>query len=408
MFTLDWQRDFAKNNEMTLSLNGTQLYSKYKPKEGALNWIQSEIDLDAEKYVLIGLGLGYHLEHLLNLVGDKKVYVYYFDEVELSIFLEIQCKNVFRYENVELRNEIKDLTLNEKMQILIPNAWIKGIGEKHPLFKALNVIKINQLSYRLTKEKMIENFNSNILSNSDVISNINPKRIGCLVAAGPSLDETVVWLKENQDFVDIFVVGAALKTVSKNKIIPTGVVISDASDLIKRQFDGLKYDGPLYHLCTANSETIKLMSGKKHILFQKGFSFAEEAAKKNGSPLIDVGGSVGTVTFSLLEQLGYQTIVLFGQDLGFPNDRTHSENSTSNTNVKLKDIKRKLKANDGSMINTNSMLYSFWNWYEEKCQSINIDVLNTASKGAKISNVKLINKMEFEQLIQKNINQIGD
>lgn len=408
MLQLKWESYIAKNGENALMLNGYQLYSKYKPKESAFNWIQSEVDENAEEYILIGLGLGYHLEYLLTYASNKKIYVYYFDEIELRFFEEKGNSELIQLENVKLIKKVTGINMDENIQILIPNAWIKAIGETHPLNNILEIIKINQMSYNRAKKLMYSNFEFNRLNESEIIENSNHHKIGCLLAAGPSLDQTVLWLKEHQGAVDIFVVGAALKTVLTYGISPTGVIISDASDLIQKQFEGLKYEGPLYYLCTANTTTVNSLKGRKYILFQKGFSPAENEAFKRKSPILDTGGSVGTVTFSLMEQLGYETIVLFGQDLGFPNNKTHSEMSSSNVKMNEKDIKRKIKANDGSMISTNLMLYSFWNWYEEKCKQSNLKVYNTAVQGAKISNVELINEDKFRQLIKENLEENGD
>lgn len=399
---LKWEKVQAKNKEQTLILNDYQLYSNYRPRESAFQWVKSELDEEANEYILIGLGLGYHLEYLLKLTDTKQVYVYYFDNTELQIFKENTNLTSSQLNSVELRNSFEGIKIDNNIQVLIPHTWIKAIGDKHPLYNILEVIKLTQVSYKRAKNLMSENFELNVLEGNETITKGIKHKVGCLVAAGPSLDKTVTWLKEFQSLVDIYVVGAALKTVLAHEISPTGVVISDANEILKSQFQGLKYEGPLFYLSTANSETVKSLSGKKYILFQKGFYLAEEFASQKSIPLIESGGSVGTVTFSLMEQLGYRTIILFGQDLGFPNNTTHAKASSSNTEIDINVIRKKVEANDGSMINTNLMLYSFWNWYEEKCKSSLLKIYSTAVKGAKISNVNLIDKEQFQKIIRDN------
>lgn len=400
MKELNWESITAKNGEQSLMLNGYQIYSKYTPKENVHNWIESEVDLNANCFLLVGLGLGYHLEYLLNYTERKRIYVYYFDQKELDIFNKYSNEKFLQLENIKITQNIEDILNEKNLQVLVPHSYIKAIGKDHPLNNILEVMKINQISYKRFQSLMHENFEKNISNKDNIIKNEHPKNIGCLVAAGPSLDQTVQWLKENQKFIDIFVVGAALKTVLENNILPSGVVISDASDLIEKQFEGVDYKGSLFYLCTSHADIMRKLKGDKYILFQQGFFPAEQEAANRCSPLLDTGGSVGTVTFSLMEELGYETIVLFGQDLGFPHNKTHTEKSSSNQEVNIADVKRKIRANNGEMVNTNLMLYSFWNWYEEKCKNSPLKIYNTALQGAKISNTILINREEFNQLIK--------
>ena len=76
----------SKNGEVTLRLNEVFIYSKYRPKEDAVRWINAEFDEEAESYLLIGLGLGYHLQELIGKSKDKPVTVFYFDKNEYELF----------------------------------------------------------------------------------------------------------------------------------------------------------------------------------------------------------------------------------------------------------------------------------------------------------------------------------
>lgn len=397
---MNWNLQVAKNNEFTLSLNGIRIYSNYRPSEDVAIWMESEINRSAEKYILIGLGVGYHLKELSNRVNNKEIIVYYFDQQELEIFMKTNTDYWWKKRNIKIVSDFVNMDMGRNTQLLIPNVWLKAIGLNHPLHSVLEVIKINQVSFKKHHANMEKNFYANIARDDDVISNLNPKRVACLVAAGPSLDETISWLKKYQSLVDIYVVGAALKTVMKHGIIPKAAVLSDQHDMTSKQFDGLYYEGILYYLSTASAKTVANFKGETYILFQEGYHLAELEARKRKSPLLKTGGSVGTTTFSLLEHLGYETIVLFGQDLGFVGNKTHADESPSKTEITLQQFKRDIEANDGTLIHTNAMFHTFWYWYEQKCKHITINVYNTAAKGAKISNVPLIDEAEFKKIIR--------
>lgn len=399
---LQWLVEKAKNGEPTLQLNGVFIYSKYRPKEDAFRWLNAEINSEAKSYVLIGLGLGYHLNALVSQCKNKTVTVYYFDKHEYELFLAHNTDHWWNQGNVHIVHDLNQTELQDNVQILLPNAWIKGIGQRHPLFSILETIKINQLSLKRDSSKMEENFTCNMNLDDEIIQVKKQRSIGCLVAAGPSLNDTIHWLKKYQYQVDIFVVGAVLKKMLGNGITPKAAVLSDANDETILQFQDSNFEGELYYLCTANSKTVAQHGSKRYILFQQGYQLAEEEAKKRNIPLIETGGSVGTTAFSLLEYLGYETIVLFGQDLGFAGNQTHAVDSTSGRDASNDIFLRNIEANDGSTIHTTSMFQVFWYWYNQKMDKTKVNVFNTAIKGAKIKNVPLINEEEFVQLIAKN------
>lgn len=394
---MKWEVTVSKNGENTLRLNGIQIYSQYRPVDGATKFIQSEYDCNAGSYLLIGLGLGHHLKALVDCVNQKEIIVYYFSESELQLFKKNNLTNWWKKKNVHLVNNINSSALNNDLQIILPNVWLKAIGQEHPLFSILEVIKIQQISYKRNRDLLRENFNKNIMLGDFTIQTKKQTKIACLVAAGPSLNETVYWLKKFQNDIDIFVVSAALKTLLAHDVYPKAVVLSDANEITVQHFEKTGFTGQLYYLSTANHQSVCCHKGPRVILYQKGYELAEQQAIN--VPLIETGGSVGTVTFSLLERLGYEKIILFGQDLGFYGQHTHANLSTSNRVVTNEFSVREEQANDGSTIYTRPMFQVFKHWYDQKMAKTKVKVFNTATKGAMIKNVPLIDEQQFQYLI---------
>lgn len=394
---MKWEVTVSKNGENTLLLNGIQIYSQYRPGEGATKFILSEYEPNAGSYLLIGLGLGYHLKALLDCVYEKEIFIYYFSESELQLFKKYNVTNWWEKKNVHLVNKIDTSALDNDLQIILPNVWLKAIGQEHPLFTILEVVKMHQISYKRNKELLSENFNKNIMLNDFTIQPQKQTNIACLVAAGPSLNETVYWLKKLQNDIDIYVVSAALKTLLAHDVYPKAAVISDANEITVQHFEKTGFTGQLYYLSTASHQSVLHHKGPRFILYQKGYELAEQQAKN--VPLIEAGGSVGTVTFSLLERLGYKKIVLFGQDLGFYGQHTHADFSSSNMVVTNESSVREEQANDGSIIYTRPMFQVFKHWYNQKMTKTKVQVYNTATKGAKIKNVPLIDEQQFQYLV---------
>lgn len=398
---MKWDVEKAKNGELTLSLNDIQIYSKYHPVEAAHKFIQAEYDDSVDSYLLIGLGLGYHLKSLMNFAKGKKIIVYYFSENELQLFKKYNVDKWWKDANVHLVHKLATFDVTTSSQVLVPSVWLKAIGKKHPLFPILEVVKINQVSYKKFAHLLADNFLKNIkLNDNTIYSKVRQKKVACLVAAGPTLNETVHWLTKWQQKVDIYVVGAALKTLLAHNIEPKATILSDAGEITMQQFENANFQGELFYLSTANHQTVLMHKGPRYILFQKGYTLAEQQA--HGGVLLETGGSVGTTTFSLLEQLGYEKVVLFGQDLGFSNQHTHAKHSPSNNEINVGEFLRTIQANDGSIIHTTPSLQVFKYWYDLKMQFTKVKVYNTAIKGAKINNVSLISELQFQHIITEN------
>ncbi len=398
---MNWEVATARNGEATLTLNNYAVYSKYRPREDAWKWIDSEFEESMEQYFLIGLGLGYHAERLVQLAKGKRVVVYFFEKIEYELFLN---NNESEDLQIEIIHDLKDFILNDKTQVLISSSWIRAIGQDHPLFTYLEDIKINQVTYKKSADLMENNFKSNMQIASQKILNYPEykKKIACLVASGPTLNTTVSWLKEIQDKVEIFAVGSALKLLLLNGITPTAAIISDAKPNIVKQIQGSDYLGTLYYLSTANTETILKHSGDSYILFQQGYPLAEKAAKKFNMPLLETGGSVSTVAISLLEYFDFEKIILFGQDLGFVGNHTHANNSTSGRAASDDLNIREVLANDGSFIHTTPNLQVYARWIENKAKRMSKKLYTTSEQGVFISKVLFINKKELNSIVGTN------
>ncbi|MFJ7838527.1 6-hydroxymethylpterin diphosphokinase MptE-like protein [Lysinibacillus sphaericus] len=388
---MNWQLQQAKNGELTLLLNGVAIYSKYRPYDDAVRWVLNEFDEEATHYLIIGLGLGYHAQALAELT-TKPIYVYYFAQKELDIFQQNGSQLAL---NINLINSLEMVANTSELQIMLANVWLKAIGESNALFSVLDTIKRNQISYKKYSPLM----HSNAKKNKDMYEHKPyPKRSSnsaCLVSSGPSLNETIEWLVEAKN-MDIYVVGSALKLLLAKGLHPKAVIITDAQLNIVKQLENTDYKGILFYLLTANAEAVNLHKGEKYLLCQQGYEAAEELAENYNLPKLATGGSVATTTFSLLEHLGYENIVLFGQDLGFSGERTHADGSTSGKIVKNSSIQ--VQANDGSVIKTQPNLYVYLRWFNEHCTTANAIVYNTARQGAKINGTQFITKEQYLQL----------
>lgn len=367
---MEFQVEQAKNGEYTLQINNIYLYSKYNPKKSARNLIQKEYSGNSKGVILVGLGLGYHLEAMLELAQKKEIIVLYLFKEELNLFMNYGNKQITEKSNVKIASieEFVNYDIND-YQIIIPNSLLKAIETKHPLFEYLEDIKIRQITFNSNQHLMYENFVHNIMNYNSTIANYKDKysgKISCLVSAGPSLDDNIDILKRIHENCYILCVGSALKVLLEVGVHPDATIVTDPQKNVVSQLTNANYHNDLFFLSTCNKEAIHLYQGKKIIIFQEGYPLAEEYAKKNNLNLLETGGSVATTAISLLEYMGFSKIILFGQDLGFKDGYTHSKKSTSNTKVTKNIHFRKVLSNNNNFINTTSNLDTYLDGLKEK------------------------------------------
>ena len=403
--TIQVEQFIAKNGEKAIKINGYSLYSSYNPTQDAMRYISKEMDINASGYILLGLGLGYHLHALIEQnESNKPIISCCFNEQEIELYESNKTLQQVDYSSVTFVNRLQDLVVDETYQIIMPQVWLQIIGELHPLYNILLEIKMKQKTYKKFAGLMEQNFLANVALNEfnldEMSKSIDLTKIACLVSAGPSLNETVGWLKEYRESTYILCVGAALKVLISNGIKPDAVIITDPSVYILEQVFGRKYQVSFYYLSTVYPEVIDYFTGKRCILLQEGYTLAENFAKGKNYPLLETGGSVATTGLSLLEFLGFNEIVLFGQDLGFKGTNTHAKLSSSNTVVSSKMTFLKVQSNNNEYISTLPNLVSFKNWFERKIKKSRVKVYTTALNGAKINGVKYISREEFVNLVR--------
>ncbi|WP_431029184.1 6-hydroxymethylpterin diphosphokinase MptE-like protein [Lysinibacillus sp. LZ02] len=394
----------ARDGTNTLKVNNILLYSKYRPIKEVDKFIESEFDNNAKGYLLIGLGLGYHLHSLTKLVaGRKPILVYALDNQEIELYrsetIDMELLN-----NVMITTDVKKIAVHKDYQIIIPHVWLQVMDKNHSLYHLLMDIKMKQVSYKRFSPMMEINFHENIQQQyfkvQNFKENLKQKKVSCLISSGPSLNVTEKWLKAVKDDVYILCVGSALKVLMREGVVPDGVIISDCQPTIFEQLDGSEYKGDLFFLSTADSNTVRSHEGDKYILLQKGYDLAEQYAKKVSYPLLETGGSVATTGFSLLEYLEFETVILFGQDLGFATKHTHAINSTSGRELLKGEEFIEIESNIGESIKTLPNLNSYLRWFNAKCKISVCQVYNTAEQGAKIEGVPLVNEKQFYKLIK--------
>lgn len=397
------------------------LYSKYNPTRDSKIFADEAYDGNAENYLIYGLGLGYHIYELENLlhINCKKYHIYIVecnkDIIELAMD-NIDLDGILKNENITfiiMENErdsyekLNKILSLEKINIAIHRPSLDIIPKEFTRLKyLLEEFLMKQNTITAYSNVLDENFKVNIINydgNVDTLFNKFRDKPLYLVAAGPSLDKNIHELANIKDNGIILSVGRAVRSLLSAEIIPDYIIITDPSDyLYDMQLKGLDIDVPIIVLSTCDKNVMINYKGFKYIALQEGYPLAEEYAKKNNHKQVETGGSVATTGLDVAIRMGCNPIIFVGQDLAFTENKTHSSNTFSK-DITESNILRDVEDIYGNTIQTSKNLYIYLRWIQNRiAEEKGIEFIDATEGGARIKGTKVI------KLSEVNLNRIKE
>ena len=184
-----------------------------------------------------------------------------------------------------------------------------------------------------------------------------------LVSAGPSLDKNIEELKRAKNHMFILAVDTAVKPLLKKGIVPDIFVTLDARKPLEL-LEGAEML-PVVSNSVARYQLLDRQEGKK-IFFYDGYELPLELYRRNGKilPQVAIGGSVACSGFSLLYKMGFETVILVGQDLAYTDNKSHADGTFQEKMPKedIDDMVR-VKGNYQDTVPTLSNLKLYLEWF---------------------------------------------
>lgn len=387
-----WELVLAKNGMPTIRvINGERtvyLHSRYDPEKEAKRWVEHQISVykeRPERFLVIGMGAGYHIKALHRRFPDVVIDVWDFNRefgewittTGLLAWLgsEQSCIT-YRYTDSlkEFQPYLSEVVERRHIHFLIHSPSLELIPSSLSHWKQiLEEQLLQRRAFFLQGEKLDENFRKNLSLRDPGISSWLGKYRDVpmiLASAGPSLNKQIEILKDmierkGKSFV-LGCVGTALVPLLKRGVSPDFVMISDANISIMEQFRGVDTsERPLFYLSTANHETVKHYRGPRYIVWQEGYGPAEKEAQVRGESVVETGGSVATCLLDLMVKMGGNPIALIGQDLAYTDGWSHAADAHAQKRVntgsvlyEVDDFYRKGK------VKTSLNLLSYLRWFE--------------------------------------------
>lgn len=402
-----------------------QLYlgGKRNAKAPVSMWMQRLGTIQKQAPVfLLGIGSGAYVKALVqNTEKDVNVLVY---EPSLHLFLTA-LREIDLSEEIENRpiafivKGINDSEFEPVMNKILVFENLEFMKEEvHPNYKELFADELVEKLKLLRKktESMLVNYNTGILFSKNIVQNLfNNMKYVCqgfhtkklsevipydgpaiLIAAGPSLNKNIQELKKAKNKAFLLAVDTALKPLLKAGIVPDAFITIDANKLLNLvEMEGVEQIPVIAPPCAVYTILKKQKAPK--IFYNDGYVLSNHiyAMNQKEFPNVATGGSVACSGFSLLYKMGFDTIILVGQDLAYTGNKSHAD-GTFREEMPEENTRNMfmVKGNYEDMVPTRRDFRIFLEWFNMYIEGAkkyrNIRVVNATEGGAYIEGTELM------------------
>lgn len=409
------------------------IHSKYDPLKEAQSIVKKH-EKELEKSgmaIFFGTGLGYHIELILRTYPDIKAYIYEPNSEVLYYFLKERSfsesqlkrfKNIFTDRDSFLSEIENIIRLNrDSLTILELPSYKTLYPYEYEFF--INTIRTKVrdrrssilTEYSFQKRWIINSMKNfkHVLNTPNVIVENKGKFKdipAILVAAGPSLNEEIENIRKIRDegLAYIFSVGSAINTLISNNIHPHVATTYDPTEHNQKVFLKVKEQGikdiPLIFGSSVGYETIENYPGKLYHMITSQDKISNYYLDNENTEPIDIvldAPSIAVVTLQLLHYLGFNPIILAGQNLAYVGTKQHSEGVFYSNDLSDEEVEKAVDVKDvyGNTIKTNNGYNAMRNQMESYIKQLNnLTVINTTKGGAAIEGAPF---EELEKVMQK-------
>jgi len=216
-----------------------------------------------------------------------------------------------------------------------------------------------------------------------------------LIGAGPSLDESIDFLKQVQDKAIIVVSNSSYRKLINNGIKPHLVVTADPLSPTLAGFENVSLEGvPLACPFSAYPEIVNRFSGR--ILSWCTYNpivnlLKQRTGRKPGTPILEQGTVSGCV-LDLSRLFGCKKVLLIGQDMAVRDDGRYYSDDTaySDTGAHYSQSTKgqRLPGNTQEKVTVEGRLFVYLKTFEQFISgNPNIEYRNLARTGVKINGV---------------------
>lgn len=336
-----------QNDQFNIFVSGFPLHDINNPEEESKNIAQKIPDKEASNKIRIvyGLGLGYLIDEISNVVSNSKIILYEPNLDILKYVLQIAQIDALLKDNVFVAANKEDMDRYVKkladceteISITFLNSY-KLLFEKD-IFDVLNVAQRavgvlcaeKNMEMRIIPAAYYTFLNlAKISQNPDIVQllDVYKGKTALVASAGATLSENIQTIKENKDKVVIFAVNQNVKFLTENGITPDFIVNIDACDNRKHFQNVDTKDSYFIFEGFCNNEIFNMPTKKAFNYISEGNFFNYWlrdcfSVKHN----LKSAGTVSVTAFLSACVMGFNKIILIGQDLAYKNGQCYAKGS---------------------------------------------------------------------------------
>lgn len=411
----------AKSGAPTLraiSADGADIlvHSEHDPVKEAEKFVETRILGKTDGYAIAGFGLGYHAIAFANALPASKwlfviearedIFRAALEYLDLSPLLTRKNTGLYVGNNFseflgwlkrELdKSSVDDMTLMLHSSVRLLQAFYGHVSKE--MASAINRRKVEVATLVRQADVLEKNVIMNLpsIARSAGVKDFDGILKGIpiiVVAAGPSLSQSLPYLKGLMGKAALICVGKSLSLLLENGIVPEFAAHLDMIPACKVCFDNLKglkdvslvFDPDGYYGVVQEYPCDRITS-ETIVPVTKWFqSFT------GGKGFLEKGLSVAHTAFFFARATGANPIILVGVDLAFPGEQTHAEGTVNTWGGKVSDLKEEfltVPSVSGGEVKTLRSFLSFITAFEVEIAKTEAAVINCSVGGASIRGAK--------------------
>ena len=371
-----------KNKEGLLNItidnkkNKWSVHSNYNATVEAERWVKS-VDIKSRIIVILGMGMGYHIQELLKNIGQDTILIIIEPETAIAkklfqyktienIIMDERVRFILNDDEKDVANMIFDIFKNlfmENIEFKIFNNYSIDYFEmlnnvQKELYNIMNNLIVNMATREHFKYLWLANFigNTSTIGSSSNFKGLLNKfegKPGIIVSAGPSLDKNIHLLKKLKNKAVIIAGGSAIRILKKKGIEPHFLVAMDGDPLEKDIFDDMDFqNNTLIYTNRLYYKIVKEYSEKKFLILDDHDELSKYFSNKHNLNLVQISPSqtVAGININVATLLGCNPVIFVGQDLAYTNLEKHADGAAHMRNfgeelkknpkkfIKVKDI----------------------------------------------------------------------
>lgn len=381
---------------VTRSTGILHVHSTFNPLAEAMRWVE-QVQIDGDFAIVIGMGLGYHLDLLiernpyLSLVviepdpalfraalaarDQRRLLSHRKLDIMVTSDARAAATRVFQRHTRKLIHG-QDVLIWPATSRYAPDFWPAFKGQLLDLVRAT---RTNVATNRAFSVQWIKNFFANIRPGLEdpginALQHQFTGRPAIIAAAGPSLDKNAHVLAQAKGRALIIAAGSAINPLLNHGVEPDLLVSFDPGEANYRHFENLDTPTlPLVYVPTIYPRIVAEYRGPRFSSSMDVFPFISWFLKQLGEEkgLLSSGPSVANVCWHLAVQLGLNPIILVGQDLAYTGLKSHAEGAAHFRRIDIEETGSgprylEVESVDGGTVYTSRAMYAMKVWFEQR------------------------------------------